>query len=120
MNPDPIETRLKKLPVRSLPTSWRREILAAAESKTRPSAFLAWLPSRWFTMPLAAAWLVIAFLRIDTPPPEPFTGPAISPQAFAQAQQEKILLIASLENASFPDPEAPVPTWPFPFEQRPL
>lgn len=117
MNPDPFESRLKELPLRSLPTSWRREILAAAERK--PSPLLSWLPGRWVTTPLTVAWLVILFLRVDTPSPEPFTGPGISPQAFAEAQQEKMLLIASIETASS-EAETPVLTWPFPFDKRPL
>lgn len=115
---DPLESQLRELPLRTLPANWRREILAAAEAKAQPSPFLVWLPSRWIAMPLAAAWVVIALLRIDTPPPEPLTGPAISPQAFAVAQEERRLLIASL--GSFSHAEEPVSTWPFRFDQRPL
>ncbi|HEX8371652.1 MAG TPA: hypothetical protein VF585_02635 [Chthoniobacterales bacterium] len=117
---DSLESRLQELPLRSLPTDWRREILAAAEAKTQPSAFLAWLPGRWFTVPPAAAWVIIALLRIDTPPPEPFTGTPISPQAFAAAQEQKRLLLASLEQATSPNEQPPVTTWPFRFDHRPL
>lgn len=117
---DPLESQLRELPLRTLPPQWRREIMAAAEAKNSGHFLLTWLPGRWTTGVMVTAWLIIAILRLNTPSLAPSTGPAISAQNYAQAQQERFLLIASLETRSSKEPEFPARTWTFPFEKRPL
>lgn len=80
MNLDPIEQRLRRQPLRTLPEGWRAEILGAARlaglGTRAPAApcepaepwWRAWLwpnPAAWAA--LAALWVVVIALQWDAP-----------------------------------------------------
>lgn len=77
MKDDNFEERLRRQPLRPIPSEWRGEILgaarAAASSSRQPAStswWLEWLwpcPRAWAG--LAAAWIVILALQYQTPPP---------------------------------------------------
>ena len=80
MNLDPIEQRLRRQPLRTLPEGWREEILASARQagalRREPASprvpvepwWRAWLwpnPAAWAA--LAALWMVVIALQWDAP-----------------------------------------------------
>lgn len=86
MNDEELSARLRALPRRTAPTSWRREILAAAESPAaEPTAWWRWIfePSRAGWGALAAVWLLIFALRAGEAPPARDGVPPLDPAQIA-------------------------------------
>lgn len=85
---------------RSIPPSWRREILAAA-AKRPASTDLPWFwflyPGHAYTGALAAVWLLILFFYADTPPAAYPVGPPVDMVRFAEAREERRILLVHLE-----------------------
>ncbi len=109
MNPDPLESELRRRPIRQIPPEWRSEILQAAvapEKKSEPAVtsnqsgmpawvgeWVAWLwpkPVAWAG--LAAIWVLLAGLNVSMRQPMGTLQPKYSsrdrtPQgAFAERQ----------------------------------
>ena len=92
-----VENTYREQPLRSVPREWKQEILAsanAAQSDRAPSkamkrsaiASIFSIVPRPLAYPLAAAWMIIAFLRIQTPAIQP----ASVAQMIAGAQAQPI------------------------------
>ena len=92
MNPnDPFEDHLKRQPLRRIPESWRKEILAAAKAERTVADVMRDFPSKppkrkEFSWPspvawagLACVWFVILGLNLATPETKPTAAMKQSP-----------------------------------------
>ncbi len=118
MNPEDFESQLRQQSLRSLPSEWRREILATAAKNVRSTAAapvpqrsgLGGLAALFWPHPgawagLAATWVAIAALNHAGAGPEPVTvaksSPPTSPAmilVWREQQQELLRLVMPQES----------------------
>ena len=129
MNPEDFESQLRRQSLRSLPSEWRREILATAAENVRSAtaplvpqcagfsglAALFWPhPGAWAG--LAAAWVAIAALNHAAAGSEPATvaksSPPTSPAlilVWREQQQELLRLVMPPESGAAEPPPGFIP-----------
>ena len=125
MSPDDFEQQLRNQPLRSLPSTWRAEILETARRATRPQRsapilqlpwWQEWLwpgPQAWAG--LAAVWVILLGLRLTAPStPAPWTAqrpPSPEAQMALAAQRREMtrLLDGPAESTPVSKPSVPGP-----------
>jgi hypothetical protein len=127
-NPDSLESRLSRQPIRAVPAAWRKDILAEAGLELRPRATSRELraPAGWrqwlWPNPLAwggvaAAWITILALQVGGRW-EPVSAGAITPRHDAglrvaliehRRQLNELLGTPAVPPAPVPAPAEPAP-----------
>ncbi len=116
MKPDDFESRLQRQPLRQIPPDWRAEVLAAAQSASRPAPRASFLvtfnqqlstlfwphPKAWAG--LAAVWIFIFAVNFSMRDPTPrlaarFTPP--SPEVIVELKKQQ-RMYAELVGANEP------------------
>ena len=102
MNPDSLEQKLRRQPLRQVPAEWREEILAAASSASCPSflsalnhqlSTLLW-PSPVAWAGLAAIWILIFAVDFSTRDNSPVVAKSAppSPEVIVELKQQQRML----------------------------
>ena len=99
---DDLEQQLQRLQFRSVPASWRREILAAAtperpERLDAPGLLSFLYPGHYASATLAFIWLLIIALHLSTPETPRTAGTVMSITHFKAIQFERELIMAQLD-----------------------
>jgi len=98
--PDDLESHLRELKPRSLPSSWRRQILAACAGASRESGlrrFLRFLnPGPAPAAALGLLWLLILGFFLNTPADPPSLPSHLNEVALREAQRERQMILAQL------------------------
>jgi hypothetical protein len=108
---DDLEVHLRGLKPRSVPPSWRRDILAACAERQEETWFQSvarfLYPGPLPTAALALLWLVILGFFLDTPP-EPSAPLRLDVASVRAAQAERRTLLAQLNELESDRQRGPV------------
>lgn len=120
MNPDDqIEARLRRQPLRALPTEWRAEILSVAEKARQVAPRRSWWQEMFWPHPvawgaLASVWIVIVGANFATREPERVMAhrPAPTRELREMLHEQERLLAELVGPAEKPDIDRPKPNAP--------
>jgi hypothetical protein len=115
---DPLESRLRRVPLVAVPSSLRSRVLAGAAAsadRSDRSVWWFWMSPRWAWSALGAAWVLVLGFWFSTPRFESAGRPdggwaVMSPETVEQSRRDREALLASLREADAPPrPEADRP-----------
>lgn len=106
MNPEELESRLRRLEWTPLPADLRREVLQSVPGESKGAAWLGRPRHGWMLGALAAVWLLIVGLRVTTPDTTPTHPVSVTQEEFRERMFERAQMIAHLDRyGRLPDPE---------------